>query len=256
MLLLLAIVQSEDAPDLAKQLMDEGLRLTQINSSGGLFAAGSVALLLGIEEVQYDTVIKAMVATCRTRTKHISAVAMPEPTFFYFMPVEVEVGGAIVFTVPVERFAPVPRSSVSEDATSISDTAVRDMDMDEHGMKDGVTGVEDAPQVELSIDGQSMGESKRMKLIVAIVQAEDADAVIRALLAAEHRLTRINTTGGFLRRGNATLLIGVQSGQVDEVINLIQSASRRRTESTPIEQGIPEYAATVFVLDASHFVRI
>ena len=250
MLLLLAIVQSEDAPDLAKKLMDQGLRLTQINSSGGFFAAGSVALLLGIEEAQYDAVIKAIVDTCKTRTKHISAVAMPEPTFFYFTPVEVEVGGAIVFTVPVERYVPLPHRLVSE-VTGMSSTGVGDV-----GMNDGETGAENVPQAELPADGQAKGESKRMKLVVAIVQGEDADAVIRALLAAEHRLTRINTTGGFLRRGNATLLIGVQSGQVDEVINLIQSAARHRSESSPIEKGIPEFAATVFVLDASHFVRI
>ena len=95
-----------------------------------------------------------------------------------------------------------------------------------------------------------------MKLVVAIVQGEDADEVIRAMLASGHRLTRINTTGGFLRRGNATLLIGVEEHQVDEIIALIQSATPRRTESAPLEKGIPEYAATVFVLDASHFIRI
>jgi uncharacterized protein YaaQ len=95
-----------------------------------------------------------------------------------------------------------------------------------------------------------------MKLIVAIVQGEDADDVIRAMLSAGHRLTRINTTGGFLRRGNATLLIGVESHQIDEVIGLIQSTTRRRTESAPLEKGIPEFAATVFVLDASHFIRV
>ena len=95
-----------------------------------------------------------------------------------------------------------------------------------------------------------------MKLIVAIVQGEDADDVIRAMLAAGHRLTRINTTGGFLRRGNATLLIGVEDHQIDEVITLMQATTRRRTESSPIEKGIPEYTATIFVLDATHFIRI
>jgi uncharacterized protein YaaQ len=95
-----------------------------------------------------------------------------------------------------------------------------------------------------------------MKLIVAIVHSDEANAVIQALLAAKHRLTRINTTGGFLRRGNATLLIGVEPEQVDEVIGLIQSTSRGRPEPAPLEQGIPEYAATVFVLDATHFARL
>jgi uncharacterized protein YaaQ len=240
MLLLLAVVQSEDAPDLAKRLMDNGLRLTQINSTGGLFGSGNVALLLGIEEEQYPTVLDAIVATCKTRTKHISAVATPEPTFFFFTPMEVEVGGAVVFGVPVERFEQLPKQS----------------DIPGVAQDQQVATAEGASQVELPVDGQAKGESAHMKLIVAIVRGEDADDVIRAMLAAGHRLTRINTTGGFLRRGNATLLIGVEPEQVDEVIGIMQSTTRRRTESAPIEKGIPEYAANIFVLDASHFIRI
>jgi uncharacterized protein YaaQ len=253
MLLLLAIVQSEDAPELAKKLTEQGLRLTQINSTGGLFGSGSVALLLGIEESAYDAVLDAIVATCKTRTKHISAVATPEPTFFFFTPMEVEVGGAVVFGVPVERFIQLPSPTLAMgESTKMSDAS-------------GTTGAQDSYQVPTisaeetltqMIDGAVKGEGGHMKLIVAIVQGEDADDVIRAMLAAGHRLTRINTTGGFLRRGNATLLIGVEDHQIDEVIALMQATTRRRTESAPLDKGIPEYAATVFVLDSSHFIRI
>lgn len=247
MLLLLAIVQSEDAPDLAKKLTEQGLRHTQINSTGGLFASGSVALLLGIEDSAYDSVIEAIVATCKTRTKHISAVATPEPTFFFFTPMEVEVGGAVVFGVPVEQFIRLPdptlaggapQSASANQATTKTEPAEAMGSMQEASQKEG------------------KGDSRQMKLIVAIVQGEDADEVIRAMLAAGHRLTRINTTGGFLRRGNATLLIGVEDHQIDEVVALMQANTRRRTESAPIEKGIPAYAATIFVLDASHFIRI
>lgn len=249
MLLLLAIVQSEDAPGLAKLLVDQGLRLTQLNSTGGLFGSGNAALLLGIEEGQYDTVIAAIHATCKTRMKHISAVTTPDPTFFNFTPFEVEVGGAVVFCVPVERFLAVPRTS--DPPLIKTNEAAMDRAQGELSTPGLAT-----EQTNGQANGQVKGDSKDMKLVVAIVQGEDADAVIRALLAEKHRLTRINTTGGFLRRGNATLLIGVEEGKVDEVIALIQSSSRRRTEAAPIEKGIPEYAATVFVLDASHFVRI
>jgi uncharacterized protein YaaQ len=244
MLLLLAIVQSEDAPDLAKKLMEQGLRLTQINSTGGLFGSGSVALLLGIEDAQYDTVISAIVATCKTRTKHISAVATPEPTFFFFTPMEVEVGGAVVFGVPVERFIHLPDPTL---ATPYTGHTQRERE---------AMANETAQPLPASDTASSTGASNPMKLVVAIVQGEDADEVIRAMLAAGHRLTRINTTGGFLRRGNATLLIGVEQAQLDEVVALIQATTRRRTEASPIEKGIPEYAATLFVLDASHFIRV
>ena len=243
MLLLAAVVQSEDAPELAKKLIEQNLRLTQINSTGGLFASGSVVLLIGIEDTAYDAVLATIIATCKTRTKHISAVATPEPTFFFFTPMEVEVGGAVVFGVPVERYVRLPVLTPTPSA---------------HQSPQGESKTETKPMSEIpaaTLDA-NQGEAGHMKLIVAIVQGEDADNVIRVMLAAGHRLTRINTTGGFLRRGNATLLIGVEEDQVDEVIELVNSTSRRRTESSPIEKGIPEYAATIFVLDASHFIRI
>jgi len=262
MLLLLAIVQSEDAPDLAKKLTEHGLRHTQINSTGGLFASGSVALLLGIDESAYDSVIEAIVATCKTRTKHISAVATPEPTFFFFTPMEVEVGGAVVFGVPVDRFIRLPDPTLTGAAQRVNPSA---------GKQDASPQSESAPSTQPntlsrtgegtgsmpeSLETEGKGETGRMKLIVAIVHGEDADEVIRAMLAAGHRLTRINTTGGFLRRGNATLLIGVEDHQIDEVIATMQATTRRRNASAPLEKGIPEYAATIFVLDASHFIRI
>jgi uncharacterized protein YaaQ len=219
MLLLVAIVQSEDAPALAAHLVEQKLRLTQINSSGGLFGAGNVALLLGLEEERYADVIQAIHATCKTRLKYINPWPSPEPT-----------RGAVVFGVPVERFLHVSGGTASP--------------------------VAGTPERGPVTAGQAEGEGSRMKLMVAIVQGDDADNVIRALVAAGHRLTRINTTGGFLRRGNATLLIGVEAQQVDAVIELIHAACRPRSEAAPLEKGIPEYAANVFVLDASHFVRV
>ena len=47
-----------------------------------------------------------------------------------------------------------------------------------------------------------------MKMILAVVQNVDADTVIDALLDAGHRTTRLASTGGFLREGNTTLLVG------------------------------------------------
>ena len=65
-----------------------------------------------------------------------------------------------------------------------------------------------------------------MKLIIAVVQNKDADAVVDALVAAEYRATRFASTGGFLRRGNTTIMVGVQDHQVDHVIAAATSATR------------------------------
>ena len=64
------------------------------------------------------------------------------------------------------------------------------------------------------------------KLIIAVVQNEDADAVVDALLEEEFRATRLASTGGFLRRGNTTLMIGADEDQVDRVLDLIRQHAR------------------------------
>jgi uncharacterized protein YaaQ len=66
-----------------------------------------------------------------------------------------------------------------------------------------------------------------VKLVMSIVRDQDASRVIDALVAQEFRATRINTAGGFLKRGNATLLIGVQDEEVDEVVGIVQEVCRR-----------------------------
>ena len=64
------------------------------------------------------------------------------------------------------------------------------------------------------------------KLIIAVVQNEDADGVVDALLDQDFRATRLASTGGFLRRGNTTLMIGADEDQVDLVLDLIRRNAR------------------------------
>ena len=61
-----------------------------------------------------------------------------------------------------------------------------------------------------------------MKLIVGIVHSDDAEALIRVLEQKGHRCTLISTTGGFLREGNATVLIGAADDRVDPGLDAIQ----------------------------------
>ena len=67
-----------------------------------------------------------------------------------------------------------------------------------------------------------------MKLVWAIVQNEDAGNAVKALGAKGFRTTRINTVGGLLKRGNVTLLTGVEVEQVDEVINTLREHCHAR----------------------------
>jgi uncharacterized protein YaaQ len=87
-----------------------------------------------------------------------------------------------------------------------------------------------------------------MKLIIAIVHDIDAGPVIEELITHGHRVTRVASTGGFLRRGNVTLLIGTEEGHVQPVIDLL------RDTCSPPEPG--QHRATIFVVDAPHFEQV
>ena len=94
-----------------------------------------------------------------------------------------------------------------------------------------------------------------MKLIIAVVQNEDADNVIDALFESDFRATRLASTGGFLRRGNTTVMIGVQDHQVDQVLDLIRTEARSRAQQEQTGE-IQTAAATVFVLDLEDYQRL
>lgn len=94
------------------------------------------------------------------------------------------------------------------------------------------------------------------KLIIAVVQNEDADGVVDALLEAEFRATRLASTGGFLRRGNTTLMIGADEDQVDQILGLIRQHARSGTAPVEGAENAPPAAATVFVLDLEEYQRL
>lgn len=109
-----------------------------------------------------------------------------------------------------------------------------------------------------------------MKLVLAIVQEKDASRLIDALTQAEVQATMLASTGGFLREGNATILSGVEDGQVDAVLGVINRVCQRReqlmTPIPPVVEPVDSYVtypvrvevggAIVFVLDVERMERI
>jgi uncharacterized protein YaaQ len=113
------------------------------------------------------------------------------------------------------------------------------------------------------------GDDAEMQLVLAIVQDEDAGPVIEALTSAGFRATRINTVGGFLRKGNATVVVGVEKTRLHRALLIIRDNCETRTEffvpTAPGEVGEPYPldpiqvqvgGATVFVLDVERFERL
>ncbi|MPQ42342.1 cyclic-di-AMP receptor [Clostridium tarantellae] len=109
-----------------------------------------------------------------------------------------------------------------------------------------------------------------MKLIIAIIQDDDSLELLNSLTEEGYSVTKLATTGGFLKAGNTTLLIGIEKAKVESVIDIIRSVCETRkgiiTTPTPIaEQGgiympypieVQVGGATIFVLDVDKFIKI
>jgi uncharacterized protein YaaQ len=112
--------------------------------------------------------------------------------------------------------------------------------------------------------------ARRVKLVVAIVHHEDAGALVDALLDREFRATRLASSGGFLKQSNATVILGIEDDNVDEVLDIVREACHPRTQVVnpmppimepgeffmPYPLEVEVGGATVFVLPVERFERI
>lgn len=108
-----------------------------------------------------------------------------------------------------------------------------------------------------------------MKLVIAVIQDKDTQRLLTELGKAGFRSTKLSSTGGFLREGNTTLLIGVEDSEVDQVLAIIKSTCHAReqlvTPLSPIGGPADSYipypveiivgGATIFVLDVERFEK-
>ena len=107
MKLIIAIVQDEDASRLIGQLMNEGLGVTKLATTGGFLRAGNTTLLVGVEDDRFEGAMAIIEKVCKSR-KQIAATPasmVGVPGAYTPYPVEVAVGGATVFVMTVDQFA-------------------------------------------------------------------------------------------------------------------------------------------------------
>ncbi|MDD2648325.1 MAG: cyclic-di-AMP receptor [Eubacteriales bacterium] len=111
-----------------------------------------------------------------------------------------------------------------------------------------------------------------MKLIIAIVQDEDASRLITKLMNDGFGVTKLATTGGFLRAGNTTLLLGVEDDRLSAAMSVIEKVCKSRkqvaTSPTPLTTGgangmytpypieVMVGGATVFIMTVDQFVKM
>ncbi|MFW6273562.1 MAG: cyclic-di-AMP receptor [Halanaerobium sp.] len=111
---------------------------------------------------------------------------------------------------------------------------------------------------------------KTVKMVVAVVHDHDAADLQEALTGVGFQTTKLASTGGFLREGNTTFIIGSDKEHVDEVLQIIKEncESRKKTVApmSPVANSLEGYysfpmeikigGATVFILDVEKFVKL
>lgn len=107
-----------------------------------------------------------------------------------------------------------------------------------------------------------------MKLIIAIVNSNDSQNVLGEITQAGFYATKLSTTGGFLRAGNLTLLMGVKDDKVDTLLDILRANCKKRQELAPLMPSmegammtsvpvpITVGGATVFVIDVEQFHKM
>lgn len=88
-----------------------------------------------------------------------------------------------------------------------------------------------------------------MKLVIVVLNNNDADEVIKELISEDYRVTRVASTGGFLRRGNTTIFVGTEGDRIDRALEII-----KHTSVEPLQPG--QRRATVFVLDVESYTQL
>lgn len=106
MKLIMAIVHDRDRHKLSDHLVKEGFRFTQLASTGGFLREGNTTFLLGVEDSEVDAALKVVDECSKTREQFVNLMPPDAGPVGAFIanPVSVNVGGAVVFVLPVDRF--------------------------------------------------------------------------------------------------------------------------------------------------------
>ena len=104
MKMLLAIINYDDSQSVIAALTQEGFSVTRLATTGGFLKSGNVTVLIGLDESRLDDAFQIIRDHCRKRKQIVPTTTELGMGFFPTMPVQVEVGGATVFVLGVERF--------------------------------------------------------------------------------------------------------------------------------------------------------
>lgn len=104
--LIIAVVQDKDSARLSDALVKADFRATKLSSTGGFLKAGNTTFLIGIEDDKVKELMEIIKENCKSRDQLVAPISPMGGNADSYVPypVEVQVGGATVFTLPVEEF--------------------------------------------------------------------------------------------------------------------------------------------------------
>lgn len=104
MKLIMAIVNNDDSSVVANHLTAGGFSVTKLATTGGFLKAGNTTFIVGTDDDKVDSVIEIIEEHSQKRTQILPAATSFSPGLFPSMPVEVQIGGATIFVMNIERF--------------------------------------------------------------------------------------------------------------------------------------------------------
>ncbi len=108
-----------------------------------------------------------------------------------------------------------------------------------------------------------------MKLVIGIINNDDANDLLAEITKASFQATKLSTSGGFLKMGNVTVLVGVEDDKVEQVVEIFKACCSRRTQmipttppflgegfisASPVEVTIG--GATLFIVDVDKMIKL
>ncbi|MFS0784123.1 cyclic-di-AMP receptor [Bacillus sp. 1P06AnD] len=106
MKMIIAVVQDKDSNRLSSALVEHNFRATKLATTGGFLKSGNTTFMIGTEEIRVNKALQVIKDNCQSREQFVAPISPMGGNADSYVPypVEVQVGGATVFVLPVEQF--------------------------------------------------------------------------------------------------------------------------------------------------------
>ena len=227
--LILIIAAPTDADRLLAALVAAGCGAAALPGRPGLLHQGPVGVMAVATAREVPLILAAVRWICARRLTYIAGDKQTTLSVV-LNPLAEEYGGAKLFAVPVRNAARWASEGVNG----------------QHGWGRQMDNLGEL----LALAEIGSIDTTPTKLVIAVVPDRAADEALAALADNRFGATTVGSTGGFLRRGNTTIISGVPNEEAQRAAGLIRDACLATRAPDAPEQGI------AFALDVAWQMRL